>query len=250
MPTLFQWNLVRRYGVPLGVGIVSGHTRLLDGTYINTSPILHAVRTEDTLLLETASGNTYHLQMEEWCPPASKTELLAPEALGLPSDFWAQCLQVREKASGKKASALKSSCKPGTLFLCIVGTHILSAFWIDLNAQGEGVPVLEHHGMFHDSYIITDAYRIPSGPRQIDLRFFQDSYIITNAYQNRSRLRQVDFRLFPKWNRLEPYRVSQFLETLLIRNEGRTDITFDFPDRKILCTAGTVTTIPIRDFLK
>lgn len=249
MPTLFQWNLVLRHGIPLGVGIVSEHPRLLEGTYIHTSPIFHAVRTENDLQLETASGSIYHLQMEEWSPSASETELLHPDVLGLPPDFWTQCVQVREDSSRKTASDLQSSYKPGTLFIRTVGTYILSAFWIDTNAQGQGIPVMEHQGMFQDSYIITNVYQTHSQPRQVNLRFFQDSYIITNTHQNGSEPSQVDLRLFPKWNRLEPYHVSQSLETLLVRNEGHTDITVGFPENKILCTAGAVTTIPIQNFL-
>lgn len=250
MPRLFQWNLVLRHGVPLGVGIISGHPRLADGTYINTSPIFRGIRTGDTLILETASGSTYHLRMEEWSPSANEAEWLVPETLGLPPDFWTQCARNREAAVEKEVADLKLSCKPCTLFLRIVGTHILSAFWLDANAQGQGIPVIEHQGAFQDSYIITDAYQINAKPRQVDVRFFQDSYLITNTYQNHSEPHPVELRLFPKEDHLEPFRISPSVAVLQIRNVGRADVTFGYPGRKILCEAGKSALIPIQKFRK
>ena len=250
MLTLFQWNFMLRFGVPVGVGIVSGHPRLPDGTDIHTSQIRRLVKTEDGLLMETVSGSRYYLQMEEWSPSAREAGLLDPKALGLPPDFWMCCAQVRKEACRKKTAELSMAYKPGTLFLRVVGTHILSAFWIDAGAQGQGVPVLQRQGMFQDSYIITDAYQNRIEPRQVDLRYFQDSYIITDAYQNRSGPHRVDLRLFLRWNHLEPYKISQSLETLMIRNEGCTNITFGPFDRKISCGAGAITSIPVRNLLE
>lgn len=222
MPALFQWKLAVRHGVPLGVGIVSGHPKLMEGMDIHTSPILHAARMENHLQLKTASGTIYNLPMKEWRPGAGENELPALDLLGLPSDFWKQCAQAREAASRAEKAELHSLMQPGTLFLRIVGTHILSALWNSPDAQ------------IHDAFI------------RVHLGMFQDSYLVGCACGESSMMYHLDFRLFPMWHRLEPYHISQGLELLQIRNEGLADIAFGFSSKNIVCTAGMVVPIPVR----
>lgn len=222
MPTLFQWSLTLWHGVPLGIGIVSGHRRLKEGMDIHTSPILHAAREETGIQLETASGSIYHLQMKEWNPYTRDEDPLAPELLGLPADFLKQCARAREEASLLEKADLRLSMKPGALFMRTVGTHILSALWSGADAQIRDAQVGIHLGMF------------------------QDSYLVCGAYEEASTLRGVDLRFFSIEDRLEPYHVSPGLELLLIRNEGCTDIAFGFSQKNMICPPGMTTYVPIQ----
>lgn len=223
MPTLFHWNLTVRYGVPLGIGIVSGHPKLAEGMKIHTSPILHAVRMENRMQLETASGRVYHLLMKEWRPSSEKNEAPALKLLGLPSDFGARCVQIREDAFRIEKSYLWPFIKPGALFLRIVGPHILSVLWRGADSRIRDASIKIHPGMF------------------------QDSYLVQSAYQESSTLCCADLRLFPIEDRLEPYHISQEIKLLLVSNEGRTDIAFSFSSKNILCPSGTITSILIQD---
>ena len=221
MPTLLQWNLVLRQGVPLGVGIVSGHPKLTEGTDIHTSPVLRAEERDGGLVLETGSGSTYPLKLEEWGFTSGREEPLEPEGLGLAPDLWERCAKAREAALERRRAEQLAAHPQGTLSLRAVGTRILSALWTDVDALGLEIPVGVHPGMFQDSYLICAPYETASGTRRVDLR------------------------LFPLRNRLEPYRVCQGIQWLLIHNEGCTDLLFGRTEREILCPAGETTAISV-----
>lgn len=225
MPTLFQWNLTVRHGVPLGVGIVSGHPKLAEGTDIHTSPVLYAEEMDESLVLETASGSTYHLRLAEWIVSPGREDSLSPEQLGLSPDFWMRCAQHREKAFISEKANLRPIMKPGALFMRIVGTHILSAFWSSADSQIRDTSIGIHLGMFQDSYLVRGAYEETLVPRSVDLR------------------------LFPMRNRLEPYHISQGIKLLLVGNEGCTDIAFGSAAENILCSPGTITPIPVQSMI-
>lgn len=226
MPALFQWDLVMRQGVPMALGIVSGHRKLMEGTYVHTSPIFQVERVENELQVETASGNRYHLPMKEWRPRIQEAGTLSPEQLGLPADFWTQCARAREEASRAEKADLQPLIKPGTLFMRIVGTSILSALWAGMDARIRDASVGGHLGMFQDSYLIRAACGEAEEADNVDLRFF------------------------PMENRLEPYCISEGIKSLQIRNEGCTDVAFGFEAGCVLCPSGTITSIPIRDLRK
>lgn len=228
MPKLFQWDLVVRQGIPLGVGIVSDHLRLAEGADIHTSRICHVERVGDGLRMETFSGSIYHLQMRERSPRAHEAETLDPEQLGLPADFWAQCARVREEASRTEKAELQSLISPGTLFMRIVSTSILSALWMGTDAQLHDASVEIHSGMFQDSYLIRSTCRETEKAGNADIRFFAIPF-------------------FPAWARLEPYHISEGLKLLLVRNEGCTNIAVGSESKNILCLPGMTTSIPIRD---
>lgn len=225
MLTLFQWDLTMRRGAPVGVGIVSGHQKLMEGTDVHTSPIFHVARAANNLQMETASGSVYHLQMKEWSPRTGKAESLDAGLLGLPADFWAQCAQVREAASETERADLQPFMKPGTLFMRTVGTHILSACWAGMDSRIWDAAVSIHLGMF------------------------QDSYLITGSHEGFSACDNVDFRLFPMRNRLEPYHISQGIKSLLVCNEGETDIVLGSSRKNILCPSGIITPISVQGLI-
>lgn len=228
MPKLFQWNLVLEQGVPLGVGIVSDHLRLAEGANIHTSRICHVERAGDSLQMETFSGSIYHLQMRERSPRAHEAETLDPAQLGLPADFWAQCARARKEASRAEEAELQPLISPGTLFMRIVSTSILSALWMGTDARIHDASVKIHSGMFQDSYLIRSAYREAKETGNADIRFFA-----------------VPF--FPAWVRLEPYHISEGIKSLLVRNEGCTNIAVGSESKNILCLPGMTTSVPIRD---
>lgn len=225
MLTLFQWDLTMRHGAPVGVGIVSGHKKLMEGTNVHTSPVFHVARVANNLQMETASGSVYHLQMKEWSPRTGKAEPLDAGLLGLPADFWAQCAQVREAASETEKADLQPFMRPGTLFMRVVGTHILSAGWAGMDSRIRDAAVRIHLGMF------------------------QDSYLITGSHEGFPACDNVDFRLFPMRNRLEPYHISQGIKSLLVCNEGGTDIMLGSPQKNILCPSGAATSISVASWV-
>lgn len=228
MLTLFQWDLVLEQGVPLGVGIVSDHMRLAEGANIHTSRICRAEQAGDVLRIETFSGSIYHLQMRERSPRAHEAETLDLEQLGLPADFWAQCARASEEASRTEKAELRSRISPGTLFMRIVSTSILSALWMGTDAQIHDASVEIHSGMFQDSYLIRSTCRETEKTGHADIRFFAIPF-------------------FPAWARLEPYHISEGIKSLLVRNEGCTNIAVGSESKNILCLPGMTTFIPIRD---
>lgn len=225
MLTLFQWDLVMRQGALMALGIVSGHRKLMEGTYVHTSPIFQVERVENELQMETASGNRYHLPMKEWRPRIQDAETLSPEQLELSADFWTQCARAREEASMAEKAALQPLIRPGTLFMRIVGTSILSALWAGMDARIHDASVGGHLGMFQDSYLI----RVACGEAE--------------------EADKVDLRFFPMQSCLEPYCISEGIKSLQVRNEGCTDIAFGFEAKSILCPPGAITSIPIRDII-
>lgn len=222
MPKLFQWDLVMRRGTPIGVGIVSGHRKLMEGTDIHTSPISHVERLGNELQMETASGNIYHLPMKERSPRILEAEAIGPEQLGLPADFWAQCAWAREEAAQAENADLQPLIKPGTLFMRIVGTSILSALWAGMDARIRDASIGIHLGMF------------------------QDSYLIRGARGEAEEADNADLRVFPMRNRLEPYHISEGIKSLLVRNEGCTDVAVGFETKFVLCPSGAAAPISIR----
>ena len=228
MLTLFQWDLILRQGVPLAVGIVSNHPRLSEGADIHTSRVRHVERAGDGLRMETLSGSVYHLQMGEWNPRVHGAETLDPERLGLPADFWAQCARAKDAASWAEKAELRSNLSPGTLFMRIVSTSILSALWMGDDGKIRNASVGLHSGMFQDSYLIRGDCREAEAAGDVDVRFFTIS-------------------CFPEWARLEPYHISEGVKSLLVRNKGSTNVAVGTEAKNTLCPPGTTTSIPIRD---
>lgn len=219
MPTLFGWNLTVRGGVPMATGMVSEHPKLPEGEDIHTSKIRQAEETENGLVLRTVSGSVYRLRAGEWS--GRREAALEAERLGLSPDFWARCARAREEAATAEKADLRRRAQPGTLALRIVGTGILTAYWVGAGREIRQTFVRLHAGMFQDSYLIGGAYPDDALPGDID------------------------FRVLPMPPaRLEPYRMSEGIRSLLVTNDGCRDITFGVERKHILCEAGTGTVIP------
>lgn len=218
MPTLFSWSIKPHGSEFHAHGIVSDHQRLGEGAYIHTSRICRAEPAEDRLLLETASGNVYPLLLCE-LDGESAALLPAPAELGLPSDFWARCVEARRRAAEQEAEALRALGIPGALRLRTVGNTALSAFWMGQDGAVRPIPVHVHAGMFQDSVLAVDLFEDGAGFHRVDFRYFP-------------------CRHFPCLNWMEPYKVSSEIKTILIANEGLLDITFGATENAVLCPAG------------
>lgn len=221
MPTLFSWSLKAHGSQFLAHGIVSGHAKLPEGDRIHTSAIRCITEVEDHILVETASGSTYFLLLEELDKSTGVSELPPLSELGLPLDFWERCIRARNQAAKEEEEALRAMNVPGTLCLRIVDTTLLSALWSGPGDQICRVPVRIHLGMFQDSVLVTELFEDGSGSHR------------------------VDFRYFPEQNRMEPYRISDEIETVLIINEGLSDVAFGREGQEIMCQAGKNTRIAV-----
>lgn len=221
MPTLFSWTIKAHGPVSIAHGVVSGHPKLPEGEHIHTSPILRSTQQEGCILLETASGSTYRLRLEEMDSSSNGSDppLADPDRLGLSPDLWARCAQARQRAAESEEAALRSFCAPCTLRLRIVGTTSLSAFWSDPDRRIWCAPIGRHLGTFQDSILIRRY--LPDMPEDF----------------------QLDFRYFPFPHRIEPYQISDGTKTLLIVNDGHQDVVFGYPSHEIVCAAGMTTKI-------
>ena len=102
MPTLFSWSLNAHGSRFRAHGVVSGHAKLPEGDHIHTSAIRRITEAEDHILVETASGNTYYLMLEELDKFIDVSELPPPSGLGLSPDFWDRCIRARDQAEKKR----------------------------------------------------------------------------------------------------------------------------------------------------
>lgn len=100
--------------------------------------------------------------------------------------------------------------------------------WMGTDAQLHDASVEIHSGMFQDSYLIRSTCRETEKAGNADIRFFAIPF-------------------FPAWARLEPYHISKGIKSLLVRNEGCTNIAVGSESKNILCLPGMTTSIPIRD---
>lgn len=221
MPTLFSWSLKAHSSRFLAHGVVSGHAKLLEGAHIHTSAIRRITEAEDHILVETVSGNTYYLMLEELDKFTDVSELPPPSELGLSPDFWDRCIRARDQAEREEENALRTMNVPGTLCLRIVDTTLLSALWSGPGGQIRRIPV------------------------QIHLGRLQDSVLAMELFEDGSGFHRVDFRYFPEHNRMEPYRIFDEIETILIANEGRNDVAFGREKQTVMCQAGKNTRIAV-----
>lgn len=82
-------------------------------------------------------------------------------------------------------------------------------------------------------------------PVQIHLGMFQDSVLAMELFEDESGSHRGDLRYFPEQNRMEPYLISDEIKTLLIANEGLSDVAFGHEGQKAMCQAGKNTRIAV-----
>lgn len=199
-------------------GIVSGHDRLLDGTFIHTSWLrkVELDESEKQLRLLTYSGNHYYLDWSEINENHIEDTRKVLGQFGVLTDFLKFRKELKEQFEKELMSEINSILKKRELL------------WI---------PALNRAFFKNSEDIVEEAFILIHGG------MFQDSVLIRN--------REVDFRYFPMSSTkivVEPYHWSNGLEAVLIDNRGEKEIEFVGSKRRIICKAGEITRIESKEY--
>ena len=220
MYKLKGWSFIECQGEGvIAEGVVEGHRRLEDGTYIHTSLIEMVLVKEDRLLMETYSGSHYELLLEEMDPECRTRSLYAlqqvksPDKAKITEELFDLCIKLHEEKGLRQQEVMKNTLQSGELYIFTSGLHIQNAYFKCPDSTVVPVECRVHSGMFQDSVLLS----YPGA---------------------------VDFRFFPKgWNTvMEPYHWSDGLNTVILDNVGNP-FEFKGTDRSISCERGTVTRI-------
>lgn len=202
-------------------GYVIGHPKLLDGIHINTSRVekIEFDSLNNRVLMKTYSKNEYEMFLSDICFNSFKKTKGILKKLNVSIPSFDKCKKLSEKAELDLLHKVEELLKENELYLQAFGVYIQKAFWKCQTKEIREIKVLEHSGMFQDSYLITDWDK-----------------------------HEVDFRYFDKFNVIEPYHWSDGLDAVLIDNKGSVDIWFAGTDKRILCKAGEVTRIESKEY--
>lgn len=231
MPGLYDWYLECHRDVATAWGTVYGHpkSRLPDGMFIHTSPILEMAAEEGGLVLKTCSGSRYVLRPEEIDPVCGEDAASNPALIrdigketaavlarfGISGSFAEDCLRARREADARHREMEERETGPGELLLTAMGTHVIRGLFRSADGTRVSVKPFVHVGMFQDSVLLTD-------------------------WEGGA----VDFRYFPKEGCMEPYHISDGLRTVKVRNLGEQAVRFGKTGREVVCPPGEVTAIP------
>lgn len=222
MPFFYNWRLYDWGDCAAAEGLVTAHisSRFYDGREVRTSAIVKVEVAEGALRLTTQSGSVYGLMPEAIDPDpergAETAQCLAP--FGVAPDFIEDCLRAREEADRRAGEEEPRLIAPGELLLVTVGVTALRGLFHAQDGKVTTVRPWPHVGMFTDSILLTDW---DGGT--------------------------VDFRYFPLGRRIEPYHISDGIETIKVKNLGRISVLFGRGDNEVRCEAGEVTAIPMAD---
>lgn len=225
MLELKQWYLARKHGRAICAhGTVQGHYRLMDGQYIHTSSIekIYGLG-KGEYLLETLSGNLYHVQEKEIFQSQEEAtrEFMAKQQISTMEEAETRkCLEQVHGAFEKKQEAVSQgtawaheNLKDGELYLIMERDKVVKAY-LKYGGIAEEIQAYTHVGMLSDSVLITDW---------------------VNG--------RVDFRYFPEQGDMNPYHWSDGLENIFICNIGKETIHFHGTAETILCPAGEIVRI-------
>ena len=207
-------------------GLVFGHHRFEDGTFISTSSVEKVYELEEgKYVFETHSGSLYQLDMadvrEDYAEQVkeilSNTEIVKNDAnilekVNKANDVFAEKKKCREELLNNAIAWSEYNIGNNELYLIMEGMKVLKAVF-KYEGKGYEIKPRVHVGMFQDSVLVTDWKR-----------------------------GQVDFRYFPN-TRLQPYHWSDGLESVHIHNIATYDFIFEGTKEEILCTQGNVTKI-------
>lgn len=215
MITLRNWHLFRHSGIILGRGSVSGHPKLRTDQFARTSAVMRAEVENGTLRMTTFSGNLYVLE-PEWFNPRHLEETLAclPE-LGIGGDFMEHCVRAREEADARRLEEVAAALEPGELLVELIWMTTLRALFRTEEGTLVSLRPLGVQGMPWFTVLLTDW---------------------TGG--------TVDFRYRLNYDRIVPYRISDGLRTVKVRNLGSVYVLFGQEGREVVCDAGAVTAIP------
>lgn len=224
MYKLTNWYFMKYAEGVIAEGVVEGHRRLEDGTFIHTSLIEMVLVKEDRLLMETYSGSHYELLFEEIDPKMRERSLEAllqvksPDKAKITEELFDLCVKLWEEKEARQQKKLEEILQPGELYMFTSGVHVQSAYF--KKQDGTVIPVGcgVHVGTFQDSVLLR-------------------------------ALGEVDFRFFPmEWNTvMEPYHWSDGLDAVIIENVGNP-FQFVGTDRRITCERGTTNRIERKEY--
>ena len=211
--SLHHWYFSKYPDGIIAKGIVSGHPRLTDSTFITTSLVQSIEKGEEELLVQT-KNTLYHLPLE-YCNFKKQDE--APDVLeGYDG--------IKEKYQGLVADP---TIEDGKVLL------VLSNF---------------DSYYFHSCYLKDpkeDAPRVFSGYAHIGT--FQDSYIVSDDND------EIDIRYFPHYENIEFYSESTGDRPLFVENIGTKTLyvrahcgtlKLDPQERKEVCIENTEDCVP------
>ena len=196
-------------------GVVSGHPKLADGDFINTS-IIEEIRLDSSnncLIMLTHSKNEYMLLLADIDFDGFEKTRDYLEEFNVPTLSLRKCLKLHHEAEEDILSKVENVLQNNELYLQFYGVFAQKAFFKNDAGEIREIRVTPHIGMFQDSYLITDFER-----------------------------GEVDFRYFDSLNGIEPYHWSDGLKAVKIKNEGASDILF-LADTSIACLRNKITTI-------
>lgn len=201
-------------------GVVSGHPKLADGDFINTS-IIEEIRLDSSnncLIMLTHSKNEYMLLLADIDFDGFEKTRDYLEEFNVPTLSLRKCLKLHHEAEEDILSKVENVLQNNELYLQFYGVFAQKAFFKNDAGEIREIRVTPHIGMFQDSYLITDFER-----------------------------GEVDFRYFDSLNGIEPYHWSDGLKALRIDNAGQENITFLSGDN-LVCKSGEITLIESSQF--
>lgn len=181
------------------------------------------------MVLKTYSGSRYFLRPEEVHLICGEDAASHPTMIrdigketasvlamfGISDGFVEDCLQARREADARRREEEELLAEPGELLLTTIGTSVIRSLFRTAGGTPVSVKPFVHVGMFQDSVLITDR---EGGT--------------------------VDFRYFPMERGMEPYHISDGLQTIKVRNLGERAVYFGKRGHEVVCPPGVITAIP------
>lgn len=200
-------------------GVASGHPEAKEGMGIVTNDIGKIMfdSSKNRILFSAHSQNIYFMDLATICFCFFEHTALCLSKMNIFIPTEKECLKLAENLKTSELQKVRGMLKDNELYLKMGGLYVQKAFW----KKGEirEIPVTEHRGMFHDSYLITDWEQ-----------------------------GEVDFRYTDRLMSIEPYHYSDGLEAVLIDNIGTEDFACRGGSTEKLCMAGMLTRLEKKDF--
>lgn len=139
-----------------GFGVVTGHKRFADGTFISTSKVEMLLVKEDRLLMQTYSGSMYELVFEDMNPhraevtKAALQKVKSPDKEKIGEELYARCLKLSEEKEQKRRAELAKKITRG-------GNTVMKPYYW---SEGLKALVVENIGRRFEVEIL-DGYWVP-----------------------------------------------------------------------------------------
>ena len=200
-------------------GIVSGHPRLVDGTYIHTSKVVSITfyETDNKLIMRTYSGSEYEMNLADICLDNYKSTAKWLKKFDVKLPSYDECKSLADRIESEVIKSMNKILKDGELYLKMKGVFVQKAYW--KKTEIRTIDVREHIGMFQDSYLVTDWEK-----------------------------HEVDFRYFDELFGIRPYHFSDGLNAILIDNIGSSEFGFTSGEYHVSCKPGEITRIESEHF--